>query len=367
MTGVEQKNISSSGHTWREIKQQPALWPTTAERVREGMERLQVRTRLKDARVVITGAGTSAYVAAAIAEAWPRSIAVPSTDLLLTTERYIEEATVLFSVVGAADRTESMAVVDRVHRLRPDIWHLAVTCNPRGGLAASPLVNSIVLDPRTNDESLVMTSSFSNLLLAGLCLTKGDAMEPVITLASAAAQTQFTVINERVKTLANRTEDRVLLLASPPLFSWAEEGALKILEMTAGQFPAIAETYLGLRHGPMSFIRENTQVICLMSNDQRNRPYEEDLIRELRAKNLGYLVGVCHHDGRDNGNRLPFDEVIPSLLPQAPDEIRTPFEILGAQLLGYHLSVRVGLNPDNPSPSGVINRVAQGIRIYHPE
>src|SRR4029077_10407937 len=106
---------------------------------------------------------------------------------------------------------------------------------------------------------------------------------------------EFAVINERIKSLANKTEDRVLLLASPPLFSWAEEGALKILEMTGGRFPAIAETYLGLRHGPMSFIRENTQVICLMSNDQRNRPYEEDLIRELRAKKLGYLVGV-HHD-----------------------------------------------------------------------
>jgi hypothetical protein len=28
------------------------------------------------------------------------------------------------------------------------------------------------------------------------------------------------------------------------------------------------------------------------------------------------------------------------------------------------LSLRVGLNPDSPSPGGVINRVAQGIRIH---
>ena len=66
--------------TWREIQQQPALWPTTAERVREAVERLQLLARLKDARVVITGAGTSAYAAAAVAAAWPRSIAVPSTS-----------------------------------------------------------------------------------------------------------------------------------------------------------------------------------------------------------------------------------------------------------------------------------------------
>ena len=350
--------------TWREIQQQPALWPTTAERVREAVERLQLLARLKDARVVITGAGTSAYAAAAVAAAWPRSIAVPSTDLLLATERYMEDADVLVSVARSGDSPESMAVVDRVHRLRPGIWHLAVTCNPRGGLATSPLVNTIILDPRTNDESLVMTSSFSNLLLAGLCLVKGDSMGPVIAMAATEAQTRVALISERMRNLADSVEDRILLLASPPLFSWAQEGALKVLEMTAGRFPVMAETYLGLRHGPMSFVRQNTRVVCLLANDRGSQPYEEDLVRELRAKNLGYLVGVFHDDGANNKIARLFDEVIPALLPHAPDDVRTPCEILGVQLLGYHLSLRVGLNPDNPSPGGVINRVAQGIRVY---
>ena len=84
-------------HTWFEIQQQPVLWPTTAVRVREGIARLKLQARLKDARAVITGAGTSAYAAAVVAAAWPRSMAVPSTDLLLATERYMEDATVLVS------------------------------------------------------------------------------------------------------------------------------------------------------------------------------------------------------------------------------------------------------------------------------
>jgi tagatose-6-phosphate ketose/aldose isomerase len=50
--------------------------------------------------------------------------------------------------------------------------------------------------------------------------------------------------------------------------------------------------------------------------------------------------------------------------PETDDALRTPFEILGPQLLGYHLSLRIGLNPDNPSPDGVINRVVSGVRIY---
>ncbi len=360
----KQQNAMGAGHTWAEIQQQPALWPTTAKRVQEGIARLQLQARLKDARVVITGAGTSAYAASAVAAAWSRSIAVPSTDLLLATDRYMEDATVLVSLARSGNSPESIAVVERVRRLRPDVWHLAVTCNPEGALATSPLVNSIILDPRTNDKSLVMTSSFSNLLLAGLCLAKGDLMDSVIAAAAAEVQSKFTLINQKVADLASRVEDRVLVLASVPLFGWAQEGALKVLEMTAGRFPVMDATYLGLRHGPMSFIRSDTTVLCLLSNDPVARLYEQDLVQELRSKKLGYLVGVCPYDDGQSGTAQLFDEVIPSLTPKSPDVLRTPFEILCLQLFGYHLSVRVGLNPDSPSPEGVINRVVQGVRIY---
>lgn len=361
----ERPNAVGGIHTWFEIQQQPVLWPTTAIRVREGIARLELQAGLRDARAVITGAGTSAYAAAAVAAAWPRSIAVPSTDLLLATERYLEDATVLVSLARSGNSPESMAVVERVHRLRPEVWHLAVTCNSEGALATSPLVRSIILDPRTNDQSLVMTSSFSNLSLAGLCLAKVDLMDSVIVSAVAGAHAGFALVNQKMKCLADRVEDRVVLLSSAPLLGWAQEGALKVLEMTAGRYPVMAETYLGLRHGPMSFVRPNTAVICLLSNDRTSRSYEEDLIRELRTKKLGYLVGICRDGDTDNATSELFAEVIPPLLPQAPDDVRTPFEILGLQLFGYHLSMRAGLDPDNPSPGGVINRVVKGIRIYN--
>src|SRR6185369_3763040 len=132
------QNMNGNGHTWREIQQQPALWPTTAKLVLAEIEKLQAQARLKDARVVVTGAGTSAYAASAIAAAWPRSVAVPSTDLLLCPERYIADATVLLSLGRSGDSPESMAVVERVHQPPPKIWHLAVTCISRGGLATSP-------------------------------------------------------------------------------------------------------------------------------------------------------------------------------------------------------------------------------------
>ena len=351
-------------HTWLEIEQQPVLWPTTIVRVREGIARLHLQSKLQDARVVITGAGTSAYAAAAVAPAWPRSTAVPSTDLLLATERYAREADVVVSLARSGDSPESMAVVERIHRLRPEVWHLAITCNSRGALASSPLVNSVILDPRTNDQSLVMTSSFSNLVLAGLCLANEPLMGPLTARAAAQAQEKFVLIDKQMKELARGVEDRLLFLASAPLFGWAQEGALKVLEMTAGRFPVMAETYLGSRHGPISFVRANTMVICILANDPWSRRYEVDLVRELRAKKLGYLVGICGDGSEGDDSTQLFDVVIPALLPQAPDAVRTAFEILSLQLFAYHLSVQTGLNPDNPSPAGVINRVVQGIHIY---
>jgi len=70
------------------------------------------------------------------------------------------------------------------------------------------------------------------------------------------------------------------------------------------------------------------------------------LVLELSAKKLGHLVGICNNDdSSENRIKLLFDEVIPALLPQTLDDMRTPFEILGMQLLEYHLSLREVLIP----------------------
>ncbi len=86
---------------------------------------------------------------------------------------------------------------------------------------------------------------------------------------------------------------------------------------------------------------------------------ERDLLKELRAKNLGTLVGIAEASEHDL-----FDAIIPAVSPGIADALRTPFEIITPQLLGYHLSLMKSLNPDYPSPTGVINRVVQGVTIH---
>lgn len=342
-------------HTYREIFQQPELWPTSLARV----DASGLTAKLVGKRVLFTGAGTSAYAAQAIAVANTLCLAAPTTDLLVDAGRILTHVDAMVSVARSGDSPESAAVVERVRSLRPQILQFAITCNPESKLTRAGLDGIIFLDPRSNDQSLVMTSAFSNLVLAGLALANPDGARAAVTQCAGRARDLLPAIDQACRAIAERTRDRIVILSSSPLFGWADEARLKVLEMTAGAYPAMTETFLGLRHGPMSFLRDDTLVLALLSNDPQRRLYERDLLKELRAKKIGTLVGIA-----DDAERELFDALIPAIAPDTTDVLRTPFEIVAPQLLGYHLSLMHGLNPDNPSPSGVINRVVQGVTIH---
>ncbi len=347
-------------HTLEEIYRQPSLWKTTQARVQSASGRSSLQSKLRNARVLLTGAGTSAYAANAVAAAWPRALAVPTTDLLVDAERYLIDIDVVVSLARSGDSPESAAAVGLVRALRPDIFQLAIVCNQDGALAQAEIDDLIVLDPRTNDLSLVMTSAFSNLVLAGIALARTDSNYDTVNAYSERADELLPAIDLACQKASGRIHERVLVLASAPLYGWAREAGLKTLEMCAGRFPVLTETYLGLRHGPMSFVKADTLVLCLLSSDPIRRLYESDLINELRTKGIGYLVSIA--DPVEAGEL--FDEVIPAVAPGLDDSLRTPYEIVIPQLLGYHSSLRIGLNPDNPSPNGIINRVVKDFTIH---
>lgn len=298
-------------YTLTEILQQPELWLTTPANVRKAMSADQIHKLLENADILITGAGTSAYISSAIAAAWLRA-------------------------------------------------KIAITCNEVGYLAKSEFVMSVLLDPRTNDKSLVMTSSFSNLVLAGYSMLLPSELESILANIGERLRLLFPELETAVSAIALQAAERIVFLSSSPMSSWSQESALKTLEMTAGRHSVMSETFLGLRHGPMSFIRQDTLVLCLLANDPIRRKYEMDLVRELNAKNIGVCVGI----GATEEEKPEFSFVIPAVAPHLNDTLRTPFEIVIGQLLGLYLCRREGLDPDNPSAGGVITRVVQKFKIY---
>ncbi len=349
--------------TLQEIFQQPALWPTSLDRIKQA--NIPLSSVSKSA--IIAGAGTSAYAADAIARAWPGAKAVPATDLLLRSREELAEANpefpeegLLVSIARSGESPESVAVVEKIRRLFPAVQHMVITCNATGHLAKLDQVKTIVLDARTNDRSLVMTSSFTNLVLAGLAVTHFDQLAPVLGDLCRRAEQMLPAIHSMAQELVRPDVRRVVILASGDLKPLATEVSLKVMEMTGGTVIPIAETFLGLRHGPMSFLRPESLVLCWLSSSPLRQKYEADLIEELHTKNLGRIVAI----GNGAAAIDKVDTSVPAIAPNLSDKLRVPFEIPFGQLVAYELSLRCGLNPDNPSPDGVITRVVPGFRVH---
>src|SRR5207245_5305330 len=76
----------------------------------------------------------------------------------------------MVSLARSGDSPESVGALSVVLALEPEIRHLVLTCNEAGNLAKTyqdhSRVHVITMEEGTNDQSLVMTSSFTNLVLA---------------------------------------------------------------------------------------------------------------------------------------------------------------------------------------------------------
>ncbi len=347
-----------------EIAQQPDLWLTTLERVHSAV----ISRNFEGVPVILTGAGTSAYAGSSIAQAWRGSKAIATTDLLLQSAAEIEFAQpgfakggLLISLARSGESPESAAVVERLQRLFPSVRHLVIVCNAHGRLASMPGVEVICLDPRTNDRSLAMTASFSNLALAGLCLLHHDLLEKELPSISERLRSRLSDMYSVAEQIAAHSVDRLVVLTSA-MQSLGIEASLKVIELTAGRVMTLSETFLGFRHGPLSVLREDTPVLCFASSDPGKRRYEEDLVEDLKARGLGRVAVI----GDESASGWPCDWFVPAIAPGLPDRLRTPFEIPFAQLVAYHCSINAKVDPDNPSPDGTVTRVVKPFLI-HPE
>jgi tagatose-6-phosphate ketose/aldose isomerase len=155
-----------------------------------------------------------------------------------------------------------------------------------------------------------------------------------------------------------------LLFGSGPLKAAAIESALKVTELTGGRIVALSESFLGLRHGPLSAIDRETLVVGFLSTSERRRAFELDLIQEVCAKKLTekcLLVTPTLLSGSVNSCK---DTLSFELSEAISDLYLPPLFVCVGQLLGLCASLRAGLRPDEPSPHGAISRVVTHVAIH---
>jgi len=374
-------------HTPREIWQQPATWSKTYERCRDRQSELNDALRragigrgsTSSPTVYLIGAGTSDYTGRALApllrrqwncDAW----AIPSTTLLTEFEEFHrpgrEYLWISFSRSG--ESPEGVALLERALDRHREIRHLVITCNRQGPMAQlcakhSDRALALVLDDAVNDRGLAMTSSFSNMLLAGQCVANAEDLAPFGQLVAHMAETGTQFLPAAAEVAAAITIlgcTRACFVGSGALRAVADESALKVVELSAGKVTTMAETPLGLRHGPMSSVDGQTLFVAFLSSEARRRGYELDLLREIDRKRLGRVRAVVTARGSEDVATLADYYLSLDCVADFPDHYRPVLDVMLGQLVGLFASMRCGLKPDQPSPSGTITRVVQPIKLY---
>jgi tagatose-6-phosphate ketose/aldose isomerase len=366
----------SGAATVREILQQPDVWREASDDL-EGQQKdlhafLSPLLKRPELRIVLTGAGTSAFVGSIAAPALARLLdrrvdAIATTDIVSNPQLYFAEdvPTLLVSFARSGNSPESSAATQLADSVLSDVSHLIVTCNESGRLFrdhAGRVKSKVVLMPlRANDEGFAMTSSFSSMLLSSL-LIFGGADDSAVVALSAAASRVLETVQGPAQELATRGFERVVYLGSGPLTGLARESALKLLELTAGKVVSYYDSSLGFRHGPKSVLNDNTLVIVYVSSDPYTRHYDIDIITELQstipAKNL-VVISALPIALAPEIRVLVFEE-----LSELDDAFLAVAFVIFAQLLALSFSVQLGMTPDNPFPGGDVNRVVKGVQIY---
>ncbi len=364
-------------HTYREIRQQPVVWRKAYEIIRSRKDEISafLDANLDDSfSIVLTGAGTSAYIGDALEPALSRIRrgvrAIATTDIITDPGLYFDKDShvLLVSFARSGNSPESVAAYKIVRRLCHEAIHLIITCNPNGRLAleADPEKDLVlVLPDGTNDRSLAMTSSYSSMLIACLlCKNIGRLDQESARLDTAIAFASAFLSDETEQKLACFTEKKItraVFLGSGPRQAVACECHLKLQELTDGQIMCSFDSFLGLRHGPKAVINEETLVVYLLSDDPYTRTYELDLVDQVEKENrpAAQIVVSVAASGMTEGVDLEIDAPRP-----LEGDYKIVPDVLVGQILGYFFSLSKGLDPDHPSVRGTISRVVSGVRIY---
>ena len=375
---TEQKRLGYV-HTLKEICQQPWTWLRTCDRMIASRDNL--KKEVAGIRsLVLTGSGSSEYAAECVRLLLQNELgicaeSISGGSLLMYGGKALPPGRpgLLVSLARSGDSPESSGAVELLLDMEAEYRHVVVTCNEQGSLARAwrdhEKVHVTTLPAETQDKSLVMTSSFTNLLLAARFIGMLERPDKYRSVCERLSQITKGLIRSNFDILAKIAAAdfrRAVFLGSGSRFGASREAALKMLEMTSGRVTTLCETYLGFRHGPMSYAQDDTLMVCNLSCDSTVRAYELDLLRELDRKKLG-LSKVIIGEGIPDSVIREGDEVIECQgLAELGDEETPIVYVVVAQLLAFFRCLEEGLRPDSPSEGGIINRVVEKFPLHTP-
>jgi len=371
-------------HTACEIAHQPLMWRQLSSYLKHVKDEIRCFLDrigcLSNMRIILTGAGSSGFVGRAVSGFVAKSYgisceAIHTTDIVSAPEvnfpaLYADKPTLLVSFARSGNSPESEGAVRYARKKVRNLYEIAIVCdgNSRLSKATRESDNSLVLvmPEGTNDKGFAMTSSVSTMILAGfavLCPSKFDDITREICLIADLLVKVGPYIVNSARDCASWGFERVWYLGSGPFMALAHEGALKMLELSYGTVVAGHNNSAEFRHGPKTVINPKTVTLHFISNDAFTAKYDIDLLQELYNQRDGNKVVAMH------GGLTPIEadltvEYDVNGLTICADVAAGLQVLLFMQLLSMFTSLGLGISTDNPSPSGLVNRVVQGVTVY---
>jgi len=331
---------------------QPEAWRAAADATLSdiaGLKRIFDYNEFDE--IIFCGCGTSYYLALSAAACFQqitsmRARALPASEIWLYPEASLpKEGRILFVPLSRSGETTETIQALQVLKQNHNVCTLAISCTEGSTLVHN--ADYALLSPDIREQSVVMTGSFTSMLLIcellAAIVSGHQAFGDQLLKLPEELTALLPPFQEETRRLCREIRSRsFFFLGASNFYGLACESALKMREM-ALQPGSQAFHPLEFRHGPKSVVDQDTIVICLISEPGAN--YESVLLAEMRG--YGASTVAIGDPAHLNGNRYNQSRTIPvssGLMDLARGLLYAPF----GQLYAYHQAILNGINPDNP-------------------
>jgi len=337
-------------HTWNEILSQGAVWPEILEQLSQSthVERI-LRDVKKQQDWIFVGCGTSFYLAESAANSWTlltgqRARALPASEVLLfpqlgQTEGCDVRAVVISRSGGTSETVRAANLLSReLH-----VPTLGITCT--GGTALERVCDSTIVLQAANEQSTVMTRSFTSMLLAlqYVAARSADNTKLIESLGKMAKHfaTKIDSVAEAFHGfVTEHSFVDYVFLGQGPFHGIAREAALKVMEMSCSYSQNFHT--LEFRHGPKAIVSPATCLTFFLS--ETGYAAEAEVLAEMKELG-GVTVAVCNRARQSVRNAC--DLVVEIDCDGNELALLAPYTVCG-QLLGFFTGKGKGLDPDHP-------------------
>jgi glucosamine--fructose-6-phosphate aminotransferase (isomerizing) len=298
---------------------------------------------------LFVGCGSSFYLAQTAAANWEaitgfRAQAVPASELLLFPDLVATppKTCVPVMISRSGQTSEVLKATEYLEGVR-NLRTLGITC--ANGRPLEHAATATICLPQADEESTVMTRSFSSMLLAlqmlAATVSNTQAFAKALNRLPALAGPLLAPLHDRIRNfVASRSFADYVYLGQGSYYGLACEAMLKLTEMSCSYAQAFHT--LEFRHGPKAIIGPEVLVTFLIS--QAGYDAEVGVLEELKALDATTIVVT---NVADNRVRAAADLLV-ELSFDVPEYARLPAYIFVGQMLGVLTGLKKGFNPDRP-------------------